>query len=138
MQLPQIKCYQPTVAGQGFTFYLLSKGANAGQPNHLPWVNSFAIHCSSRNEYDYYFWLSYSLWQSGRFRPLLRGTAVPFISVSDVRKLINEVAPVIASHWQHYLGVIQSLNKVQSAKAYLAEAIISADKLQKYLLSIYF
>jgi hypothetical protein len=117
---------------------MLSKGNNAGQPQLLPWVNSFAVHCKSKEELDFYFWLSYSLWQTGRFKQYLRGTAIPFISVNDARQLLTQVAASIHPHWQSIQNVIEALNKLKTARAHLAQCIIANEKLQNMLLQIHF
>lgn len=136
---PQINCYQSTSGGcHAFTFYILSKGDNAGQPNLSPWVNSFAVQCSSREVFDFYFWLSYSLWQTGRFRPLLRGSVIPFLSVSDTRQLLCDVAETIYPHWQSLQNVIEALNKLKTVREHLAQCIIANEKLQQMLLRIHF
>jgi hypothetical protein len=142
MCYPQINCYQAQAVcqynNQSFTFYILSKGANAGQPNLSPWVNSFAVHCTSSEQLDFYFWLAYSLWQSGRFKPLLRGSVIPFLSIAETRELFAEVASSIYPHWQHLQGIIEALNKLKTARAHLAQCIISNEKLQNMLLKIHF
>lgn len=139
MCYPQINCYHPPAGGsQSFTFYILSKGNNAGQPQLLPWVNSFSFHCKSKEELDFYFWLSYSLWQTGRFTQYLRGTAIPFISVNDARQLLIQVAETIFPHWQSIQNVIEALNKLKTARAHLAQCIIANEKLQNMLLRIHF
>jgi hypothetical protein len=136
---PQINCYHSASGGcQSFTFYILSKGQNAGQPQLLPWVNSFAVHCQTKEELDFYFWLSYSLWQTGRFRPYLRGSVIPFLSVSDTRQLLCQVSETIYPHWQHLLNVIEALNKLKTAREHLAQCIIANEKLQAMLLKIHF
>lgn len=139
MYTPQINCYHPAAcAGQSFTFYILSKGQNAGQPNLSPWVNCFAVHCPDSESLDFYFWLSYSLWQTGRFKPLLRGSVIPFLSVNETRQLIDQVAQSIFPHWQSIQNVIDALNKLKTAKAHLAQCIIANEKLQQMLLRIHF
>ena len=139
MCYPQISCSHSAGSGsQSFTFYILSKGNNAGQPKLLPWVNSFAVHCLSKEDLDFYFWLCYSLWQAGHFRQYLRGSVIPFLSVCDARYLVHQSAKSIQPHWQHLQGVIATLNKLKTAKAHLAQCIISNEKLQQMLLRIHF
>jgi len=139
MCYPQIHCYHPPVSGlPSFTFYILSKGNNAGQPQLLPWVNSFAMHCRSKEELDFYFWLCYSLWQAGHFRQYLRGSVIPFLTVADARFLIRTTAQTIYPHWQSLQPVIEALNKLKTAKHHLAQCIIANEKLQQMLLRIHF
>lgn len=139
MCYPQINCYHSAVSGsQSFTFYILSKGNNAGQPQFLPWVNSFSVHCKTKEELDFYFWLSYSLWQTGRFKPYLRGSVIPFLSVSDLRQVLSQVAETVFPHWQSLQNVIEALNKLKTARHHLAQCIIANEKLQQMLLRIHF
>ena len=139
MMYPQINCYSPALAGyQSFTFYILSRGNNAGQPNLSPWVNSFAVQCKSREELDFYFWLSYSLWQSGRFRPYIHGSVIPCLSVADVRRVLSQVATTLLPHWKSLQVLIEGLNKLKTAREHLAQQIIANDKLQQMLLRIHF
>lgn len=133
-----ITCYQPVSGCGSFTFYVLSKGANAGQPNLSPWVNSFTVRCSSREELDFYFWLCHSLWQVGRFKPLLRGSVIPFLSVEETRKFINQVGQNLYPHWESLQSVVTALNTLRTAKAHLAQSIIANEKLQQMLLRIHF
>lgn len=139
MCTPQINCFQPASAGcQPFSFYLLSKGENAGQPNLSPWVNSFSVYCGSREELDFYFWVAYSLWQTGRFKPFLRGSVIPFLSVHETRHIIRQTAERVQPHWQSLQPVIEALNKLKAARAHLAQCIIANEKLQKMLLQAHF
>ena len=138
MCTPQINCYGAQAAPQYFTFYILSKGTKAGQPQLLPWVNSFAVHCKTKEELDFYFWLSYSLWQTGRFRPSLHGSVVPFLRVQEVRQLLSEAAESIFPHWQSIQQVIEALNQLKTTRAHLAQCIIANEKLQQMLLRIHF
>jgi hypothetical protein len=139
MMYPQINCYHSASSGyQSFTFYILSKGKNAGQPNLSPWVNSFAVQCKSREELDFYFWLSYSLWQTGRFKPFIHGSVIPFLSVADVRRLLSQVATTLFPHWKSLQNLIEGLNNLKTAKEHLAQQIIANDKLQQMLLRIHF
>lgn len=139
MYIPHITCYPSAVTTQSsFTFYILSKGNNAGQPNLTPWVNSFAVHCPNSEALDFYFWLCYSLWQTGRFKSLLRGSVIPFLTIHESRQLINQVAETIFPHWQSLQNVIEALNKLKTARAHLAQCIIANEKLQQMLLRIHF
>lgn len=138
MSALHITCYRPVAACGSFTFYLLSKGANAGRPNLSPWVNSFAVHCANREELDFYFWLCHSLWQVGRFKPLLRGSVIPFLSVSETSKFINGVGQNLHPHWEALQPVVAALNTLRTARAHLAQCIIANERLQGVLLRVHF
>jgi len=138
MSYPQITCYTSLPPAQSYTFYILSKGNGAGKPNLTPWVNCFAVHCTRPEELDFYFWLCYALYQTGRFKQHLRGSVIPFLSIHDTRKVLYELAATVYPHWQHLQGVIEALNKLKTARAQLAQCIIANEKLQTMLLQIHF
>ncbi|MEQ9289603.1 MAG: hypothetical protein RIG77_21930 [Cyclobacteriaceae bacterium] len=84
----QIKTYR-----EGFTstlphFFILSKGLNAGKPLETPCPNCFAIITESEEARNFYFWLSYGLWQAQAFKPHLTGSVVPFIRIGDAKSVL--------------------------------------------------
>jgi hypothetical protein len=68
----------------------------------------------------------------------LRGSVIPFLSVSDVRQVLSQVAESIFPHWQSLQNVIEALNDLKTARHHLAQCIIANEKLQQMLLRIHF
>ncbi len=136
--LPQIHCYHSLSRMQLFTFYLLSKGDNAGKPGFTPWANSFAVHCSNEQSYEFYYWLAFCLFKSGKFKTRHRGSVIQFINLNDVRELLREVAPALSEHWQKYQQLITAMNKLEQRKISLNEIIVATERLQQYLVAEYF
>ncbi|MDD4991134.1 MAG: hypothetical protein PHR83_02770 [Paludibacter sp.] len=69
-------------------FFILNKGNNSGKPLTVPCPNCFVIQFQSEEEKEQIFWLSYSLWQSKAFYPLLRGSVIPFVVLRDVKSCL--------------------------------------------------
>jgi len=72
-------------------FYIQSKGSNAGKPLKEPAPNCFAIftdHSKLLPEYFYYMVLA--AWQQGVFKPYLKGSVIPFLTIDSFKKVIFE------------------------------------------------
>ena len=134
MLLPQIMCYHAEASMLPFTFYILSKGDNAGKPAFTPWTNSFALVCTNKEHFDFYFWLCYGLFKAGKFKIYHRGSVIAFINKADVRELLREAAPFVHDHYQQYQKIMQALNHLEEKRASLTEQIIATEKLQSYLI----
>ena len=89
MQSFSLKCHPPGAAALPSTFFILSRGNNAGRPAFTPNPNCFAFRCEC-DDLTRYYWLVYALWETGHFRPFIFGTAIPMIRIRDVEKVIRE------------------------------------------------
>ena len=138
MMYPMVRCYHDGAVIPSHSFFILCKGCNAGKPGFQPWTNSFIVVCPHQQCFDFYFWLVYGLFQSGKFKSRHRGSAIPFINLNDVRDTIREVAPLIHPDWSRYQEILSSLDKLKKLKATLAAQIVATDKLQRCLLQKYF
>ena len=134
---PQIRCNWHVKTDQ-YVFYILSKGLNAGKPSLTPWRNSFAIICPNKMYFGFYFWLIHALSVSGKFKLKLRGSAIPFININDVRDLIREVGPAVFQDWARFNEIITALDKLQHLKTSLQQQVNSSEQLQKALINQYF
>ncbi len=138
MIFPLIRCNYSDAFKNPNVFFVLCKGANAGKPSLNPWPNSFVVICSNQQYFDFYFWLIYALFQSGKFKIRLRGSVIPFINIDDVRDLLREVAPVIHDDWSRFRELIATLDKLSKLKSKLQEQVKASENLQLALLNNYF
>lgn len=120
------------------SFFILSKGCNAGKPGFQPWANSFIVVCPHDEYFKFYFWLLYGLYQSGKFKIRHRGSVIPFINLDDVRDLIREAAPLIHPDWSRFQEILFHLDKLNQLKTSLVQQLAATDKLQRCLLHKYF
>ncbi len=138
MMFPQIRSIYHAFSQNSNVFYILSKGNNAGKPSLKPWANSFVVVCANKQYVDFYFWLVNALFITGKFKVRLRGTAIPFVNINDIRDLLKEVAPVAFAEWAQFQELIKVLDKLQQLKTNLSEQVAASESLQKYLLQNYF
>jgi len=85
-----IKSYRSGVIYNMPHFFILNKGNNSGKPLVAPCPNCFVIQFKCEEEKEQIYWLSYSLWQSKAFYPLLRGSVIPFVVLRDVKSCISD------------------------------------------------
>lgn len=85
MQLPVIKSYHPKIFLPDHHFFILSKGLNSGRPQDQPCPNCFVAYCNDKDEREFFYWLSYALWQCGTFKIYLVGSVIPFLRISDLK-----------------------------------------------------
>lgn len=70
-------------------FFILNKGNNSGKPLTSPCPNCFVIQFKCEEQKEQIYWLSYCLWQSKAFYPLLRGSVIPFVILRDVKSCLS-------------------------------------------------
>jgi hypothetical protein len=138
MMYPHIRCYHSGAIIPPHSFFILCKGCYAGKPGFEPWTNSFIVVCPHLEYFNFYFWLIYSLHQSGKFKVRHRGSAIPFINLNDVRDLLREVAPLILPDWSRFHQILSQLDNLRKLKTTLTQQLLATDKLQRCLLYKYF
>jgi hypothetical protein len=138
MMLPQIRRYREGAVIPPHSFFILCKGSNAGKPGFQPWTNSFIVVCPHEEYFNFYFWLIYGLFQSGKFNVRHRGSVIPFVNLTDVRDILREVAPLIHPDWSRFKQILSTLESIKKLKDNLAQQIIATNNLQRSLLEKYF
>ncbi len=85
-----LKTYRPESTIQPNTFFIQSRGLHSGRPLRKPIANCFSIKLSNEQEYDQYYGLVSALYYNKSFAYYILGTAVPFIRIGDVYKVIQQ------------------------------------------------
>lgn len=89
MKTYSIKTYRSGFETKNPHFYILNKGMNSGKPLEMPCANCFSLSCSSEADKEFYYWLLFGLWRTKAFHPFLKGTVIPFITLTDLKKCIQ-------------------------------------------------
>ncbi|MBI9040201.1 hypothetical protein [Lutibacter sp.] len=71
-------------------FFILSKGLNSGRPMNQPCPNCFVITTAAEPTRESLYYLCLSLKTGQYFSYYLKGSVIPFICISDAKKVINE------------------------------------------------
>jgi hypothetical protein len=70
-------------------FFILSKGLNSGKPLDQPCPNCFVITTTSNETRQSLYYLCLSLKIGRYFSYYLKGSVIPFICISDAKKVIH-------------------------------------------------
>lgn len=80
----QLKSHQPTEAPP--QFYIQCKGLHSGRPLKKAIPNGFSVYTNTPTMFD----LVYVLYIGGLFKPFLKGSVIPFITLGDANEIITE------------------------------------------------
>lgn len=113
MELPAIKTYKPGQQQPLNSFYVLSKGENAGKPMREACPNCFTVTCSTAADAQYWYYLSLGLWQSQSFKPYLTGSVIPFIRLSDYSGVIARAGRKTIGKPEQLMKAIETLAQIE-------------------------
>ena len=130
----KIKTYKGKLIQQPH-FFILNKGMNTGSPNFKPYANCFVLLAETDKERNAYYWLCYALWQIGKFRPRLIGSAVPFIHIADLKEVIAEATIKANKKPMQYKESLSLLMDIDRKCEKLTEQLKLIGKLKKTLLN---
>ena len=71
-------------------FYVLSKGLNSGRPSMRSNPYFFVVKADTKEERNLLFNYVYILWKADKFGPNLVGSVIPFLRVTDFKKILND------------------------------------------------
>ena len=87
-----LKTYRSSAEVGLNTFYILNKGMNSGRPHPKPFVNCFTFIADNPDEMEMFYWITFAAWQAKLFHPYIKGSVIPFVTILDVRDVINDAS----------------------------------------------
>ncbi len=87
---------------------------------------------------DFYYWLTYGLFNAKAFKIFHRGSVIPFINLQETRDLIMSAAIEIYPQWDKFKLLLEHLESLEKRKSNLAEKLKNTRTLQEYLIRNYF
>lgn len=85
----QVKTYKLGRSYNTPHFYILNKGLNSGRPMNKPCPNCFVVLTQTDEQRELLYYLCFSL-QIGRyFSYYIKGSVIPFISISDTKQVLK-------------------------------------------------
>ncbi len=92
-------------------FFMLNKGLNSGKPMDQPCPNCFVITTSSEESRESLYYLCLSLKIGKYFGYYLKGSVIPFICISDAKKVINTALQNNQEQqWSIKVGKLKKIN----------------------------
>ena len=128
----QIKTHQPGRTYAKPHFFILNKGLNSGKPLDKPCPNCFVITTTTRAKRESLYYLCLSLKVGQFFAYYLKGSVIPFIGISDAKKVINAALQNYeAQQWQMK---VEKLKKITAFEENLQQQLSTISKLKIALL----
>lgn len=118
-----MKQYNPKHKSSAHTFYVLCKGLNSGKPLNAPAANSFEIQCKDAVHRSNLFWLCFSLWQTKAFESYIHGTAIPFLTLYDFKKVITHACNSVEFDQHRRTKLVSALEKINQLEEYTMNEI---------------
>jgi hypothetical protein len=113
-------------------FFILNKGLNSGKPLTNPCPNCFVINTTTKAKRESLFYLCLSLKIRQYFAYYLKGSVIPFIGISDVKKVINRALQNYeAQQWQMK---VEKIKKITAFEENLQQQLLTISKLKIALL----
>jgi hypothetical protein len=125
-----VRCHPPGAPAPPVSFFILSRGDNSGRPAYTPNPNCFAFTCVGEDLTTYY-WLVFTLWETGQFRPYHRGSVISLIRIGDVKTLIQGNL----SRMDAITKARQSLNDLRDLEINLKEQLVLIKEFRRPLLA---
>ena len=114
MKAIRIITYRPGMNYSTHVLFILSKGLNAGKPLAQPCPNCFAVTFSSYRDAVSFKSFCLVLFQMKIFGQHLRGSVIPFLTISDFRKIIQEYEQLFSHHPDDFLSLIKKLHQIET------------------------
>ena len=132
MQVFEIKTHQPGRTYHKPHFFILNKGLNSGKPMNQPCPNCFVITTAAEPTRNSLYYLCLSLKIGEYFSYYLKGSVIPFIGISDAKKVINSALQNYeAKQWQMK---VEKLKKITAFEENLKQQLSTISKLKIALL----
>jgi hypothetical protein len=119
-------------------FFALNKGMNSGKPLLQPCPNCFKIEAENEEFKEVLYWVTYALWKSNAFHPVLIGSVIPFIRIGDYKQLIIEKLEVVKAHPTEFTEAIQQLRIIEQKEKQFKENLQLIQELKRAYVHRYF
>ena len=113
-------------------FFILSKGLNSGIPMNKPCPNCFVITIAAEPTRESLYYLCLSLKTGQYFSYYLKGSVIPFICISDAKKVINEALQ--NNQEQQWQIKVEKLKKINAFEENLKRQLAAIKQLKIVLL----
>ncbi len=109
-------------------FFILNKGLNSGKPLELPCPNCFVITTASKETRESLYYLCLSLKIGRFFGYYLKGSVIPFICISDAKKVINQALQ--NNQEKQWKIKVEKLKKITAFEENLKQQLTTIKKLK--------
>jgi hypothetical protein len=128
----EIKTHQPGRMYNTPHFFILSKGLNSGRPMDKPCPNCFVITTAGEPSRESLYYLCLLLKTGQYFSYYLKGSVIPFICISDAKKVITQALQ--NNQEQQWTIKVEKLKKINAFEENLKQQLATIKQLKIALL----
>jgi hypothetical protein len=132
MSTYEIKTHQVGRTYRTPHFFILNKGLNSGKPLDQPCPNCFVITTNSEATRESLYYLCLSLKIGKYFHYYLKGSVIPFVCISDAKKVINTALQ--NNQEQQWQIKVEKLKKINAFEENLKKQLAAITQLKMVLL----
>lgn len=132
-----IKTHQKNTVYSKPHLFVLNKGLNSGKPQDEPFTNCFVIIFSNEEDKENIFLVAYSLWKTKFWFPLLCGSVIPFLRLTDFKKEFNPQARMLMVEHEQHLKNVAALRLLEQKEKQYKEDMNLINDLRKAILYRY-
>lgn len=137
MQSSKIQTYNPKKDVSQYSFFVLCKGLNSGKPLKQPCANCFILSAKNNDDKEFFYWLTYGLWQSKAYHHLLCGSVIPFIRIDEYRKYFFEKVNQARAEYEQHNKVITGLRTLEQKEKQYKENLLLIEEAKRTMLYRY-
>ena len=108
-----IKTHKADTMYLGEHFYILCKGKNSGKPLMQPCANCWVLQFRNKQEFENYYWMAYTLWQSKFWHYFLVGSVIPFLRLFEFKKEFFPKTEMLQADYELHLKNVMALQLLQ-------------------------
>lgn len=131
MKTFRIKTHRPTRTYPEPHFFILNKGLNSGKPLDTPCPNCFVCITNNETDRNFMYWLCFGLWKSKSFHYFLKGSVIPFITIGELKKHLEESQFIASQDLKAFQKSIQTLKLLESNEQKLKLTLKMIDTAKK-------
>ncbi len=133
MQTLSIKTHRVEVIYTQPHFFILNKGNNSGKPLLTACPNCFVILCMNEENKEQLYWLIMGLWQSKAFYSYLKGSVIPFVTISDVKQCVYKGLEVANTSLPEFGKSVKSLRSLEQLEQQYKQNLLVIQEAKRVL-----
>jgi len=114
-------------------FFILNKGNNSGKPLLISCPNCFVIFCNDEEHKEQLYWLVMGLWLSKAFYPYLKGSVIPFVTISDVKQCVDRGLEVANTSLLEFNKSVKSLRSLEQLEQQYKQNLLLIQEAKRVL-----
>lgn len=124
---PKIKNFHLGSEPNANEFFILNHSAHIGLPCLQPVGECFSVQSTCMESFYFYFAMSFAFYKSSRIKMYRAHTDSPFLLMSDLRTLFQEIPGEAFNYWSRHRQLTKHFNSLSGSKSSLPHYVIDGE-----------